>query len=55
VARVLDLGKSCVEHGRVAGAQFWPRTELRLLVIRRIVGELDAEMSPPGKLTTSIG
>src|SRR5690349_10143666 len=54
VAWVVDLGKSRVERGLkhsswVVGAQLQPGTEPRLLVIRCIVGELDAQMSSPGK------
>jgi len=54
VARVPDLGKSRVERGlehgsRIVGARLKPGAEPGLLVIRRIVGELDAEMSPAGK------
>jgi len=57
---MLDLGKSCVERGLehgswVLGAQLQPGTEPRLLVIWCIVGEFDAQMPSPGKLTTSIG
>jgi len=60
MARMLNLGKSCLERrlehsSRVVGAQFQPGTQTRLLVIGCFVGELDAEMSPPGKLTMSIG
>ena len=54
LARVPDLGKSRVERGlehgsRIVGARLKPGAEPGLLVIRRIVGELDAEMSPAGK------
>src|SRR6516164_4656692 len=54
MARVLDLGKSCperrLEHGsRVVGAQLKPGAQTRLLIIRCVVGELDAEMPPAGK------
>jgi len=54
MARMPDLGKSCLEgsleHGsRVAGTQLKPGTQTRLLIIGRIVGELDAQMSPAGK------
>jgi hypothetical protein len=54
VARVPDLGKSCAERGLehgswVVGAQLKPGTEPGLLVIRCIVDELDAEMSPARK------
>ena len=54
MARVPDLGKSCVERGpvhggRVVGAQLEPGAKPRLLVIGRSVGKLDAEMSPAGK------
>ena len=59
MARVPDLGESCVERGpvhggRVVGAQLEPGAKPRLHVIGCSVGELDAEMSPPAKLTTSI-
>jgi hypothetical protein len=51
MARVPDLGESCVERGpvhggRVVGAQLEPGAKRRLLVIGCSVGELDAEMSP---------
>ena len=54
MAWVLDLGKSCperrLEHGSwVFGAQLEPGAQARLLVIGRIVGELDAEMSAARK------
>jgi hypothetical protein len=52
MARMLDLGKPCLESGLehgswVIGAQLEPGAQARLLIIGR-VGELDAEMSPPG-------
>src|SRR5215470_7017511 len=54
VARMLDLCKSRVERGPehgswVVGAQFKPGTQPRLLVIWRVVSELDAQMPSPGK------
>ncbi len=54
MARMLDLGKSCLEGGledgsRVVGAQLKPGTQPRLLIIGCIVGELDAEVSATGK------
>jgi hypothetical protein len=54
MARVLDLGKSglegSLEHGSgVVGAQLKSGTQPRLLIIGRVVGELDAEMPPAGK------
>jgi hypothetical protein len=54
MARMLDLGKSCLEgsleHGsRVAGAQLKPGTQTRLFVIGCLVRELDAEMPAAGK------
>ena len=54
VAWVPDLGKSCVERGLeqgswIAGTQFEPCAELGLLVVRRVVGEFDAEMPAAGK------
>jgi len=60
VPRMLDLGKSGLERGLehrgwVVGAQLKPGAQARLLVIGCFAGELDAEMSPAGKLTTSIG
>ena len=60
MARMPDFGKSGLERrlehrGWVAGAQLKPGAQARLLVFGCVVGELDAEMSPPGKLTTSIG
>jgi hypothetical protein len=60
MARVPDFGKPgperSLEHrGWVVGAQLKPGAQARLLVIGCVAGELDAEMSPPGKLTTSIG
>lgn len=60
MAGMLDLGQSCIEGGpehgsRVVGAQFEPGTQTRLVIIRCVVGGFDAEMPPPGKLTTSIG
>jgi hypothetical protein len=60
VAWVPDLGKSCVERGLeqgswIVGTQFEPCAELGLLVVRRVVGEFDAEMPAAGKLTMSIG
>ena len=59
VARVPDLGKSRVERGlehgsRVVGAQLKPGAEPGLLVIRRIVGELDAEMSPARRISPAV-
>ena len=55
-----DLGQSCPEGGlvhgsRVIGAQFEPGAQARLLFVGCVVRELDAEMSPPGKLTMNIG
>ena len=55
-----DLGQSCPEGGlvhgsRVIGAQFEPGAQAWLLFIGCVVGELDAEMSPAGKPTMSIG
>lgn len=54
VARVHYLDKACVrrglEHrGRIVGAQFKPGTEPGMLIIRGVVGELDAEMPATGK------
>lgn len=54
VARVPDLHKACVQcrpqHGSwVVGAQFKPGAEPGLLIIWRLVGELDAEMPAAGK------
>ncbi len=59
MARVLDLGKPCLEGGLedgswVVGAQLKPGTQTRLLIIGRIIGELDAEMSSAGKTDVSI-
>jgi hypothetical protein len=53
MARMLDLGKPCLESGLehgswVIGAQLEPGAQARLLIIGRVVGELDAEMSRPG-------
>jgi hypothetical protein len=62
MARMLYFGKSCLEAAWrtadgswIVGAQLKPGTQTRLLIIGCITRELDAEMSPPGKLTTSIG
>ena len=60
MARVFDLSEPCLErrleHGSwVVSAQLEPGTQTWLLVIGCFVGELDAEMPPPGKVTTSIG
>jgi hypothetical protein len=49
VARVPDLSKACAERGLkhggwVIGAQLKPGAEPRMLIVRCIVGELDAEM-----------
>src|SRR5712691_1961253 len=54
MARVPDLDKTCVQrglqHGRwVVGAQLKPGAETGLLIIRCVVGELDAEMPAAGK------
>ena len=54
VAWMPDLGKSCVERGLeqgswIAGTQFEPCAEPGLLVVRRVVGEFDAEMPAAGK------
>jgi hypothetical protein len=54
VARVLDLGKTCLErrleHGSwILGAQFKPGAQARLLIVGCVAGELNAEMSPAGK------
>jgi hypothetical protein len=54
-----DLGKSCLErsleHSGGVGTQLTPRTESSVLVICWIVGELDAQTSPPRKLITNVG
>jgi hypothetical protein len=60
VARVPDLHKACVQcrlqHGSwVVGAQFKLGAEPGLLIIWRLIGELDAEMPSAGKLAMSIG
>ncbi len=60
MARMLDLRKSCLncrlEHCNwVAGAQLDPRHQARLLVIGCILGELDTEISPQGRLIMNIG
>jgi len=57
---MLDLGKSCLERrlehrSWIAGAQLKPGTQTRLLVIGRVVGELNAEMSPAGKTDNEHG
>jgi hypothetical protein len=49
MARVLDLGKSCserrLEHrSRVVSTQLEPGAQTWLLIIRCLVGELDAEV-----------
>jgi hypothetical protein len=54
VARVLDLAEPGTERGlehgsRVVGAQLKPGTEPRVLIIGRVVGELDAQMPSAGK------
>jgi hypothetical protein len=54
MTRMLDLDKTCVQgcpkHGRwVVGAQFKPGAETRLIIIRCVVGELDAEVPATGK------
>ena len=54
MARMPDLGQSCPQDGPehasgVIGAQLQPGTQARLLIIGRIAGELDAQMSLAGK------
>ena len=54
MAWVPHLGKTCVQgglqHGRwVVGAQLKPGAKTGLLIIRCVVGELDAEMPATGK------
>jgi hypothetical protein len=48
------LGEACVQRGlqhgsRIVGAQFKPGTEPGMVIIRGVVGELDAEMPATGK------
>jgi hypothetical protein len=54
VAWVLDLGEACVECGLqqggwIVGAQLKPGAAPGMLIVRRIVGELDAEVPAAGK------
>jgi hypothetical protein len=49
------LEGSSVHSGGVIGTKLEPGAQTRLLVIGCIAGELDAEMSSAGKLTTGIG
>src|SRR5215471_2189867 len=60
VARVPDPGKASVERGlqqrsRVVGAQLKPGAEPGVLIVRRLVGELDAEMPATRKADNKHG